>query len=63
MKALVLLVMTSQKIFPKLITLTFSIFVPTMLLAHGSHGSGVMAGFTHPILGVDHNVAILVQDC
>jgi len=37
-----------------LITLT-----PTLLIAHGSHGSGILAGVTHPILGVDHNVAII----
>ena len=42
-----------------LITLTFLFFLPTIIFAHGSHGSGIMAGFTHPILGVDHNVAIL----
>ena len=29
------------------------------MLAHGSHGHGIMAGFTHPIFGIDHNVAIL----
>lgn len=43
----------------KTITLVLLILVPTILLAHGSHGNGVLAGFTHPILGVDHNVAIL----
>lgn len=43
----------------KIITLTLLIFVPTIIFAHGSHGNGIMAGFTHPILGVDHNVAIL----
>ncbi len=32
---------------------------PIFLLAHGSHGSGVMAGFTHPIFGTDHLIAIL----
>lgn len=29
-----------------------------MLYGHGSHGSGVMAGVTHPILGLDHLLAI-----
>ncbi len=43
----------------KTITLVLLILVPTILLAHGSHGNGVLAGFTHPILGVDHNIAIL----
>ena len=32
---------------------------PYLLMAHGSHGSGFMAGFTHPIFGLDHNLAIL----
>lgn len=32
---------------------------PTMVFAHGSHGSGFMAGFTHPIFGIDHNVVLL----
>jgi len=35
------------------------ICLPIILLGHGSHGSGVMAGFTHPIFGIDHFVAIL----
>ena len=35
------------------------LLLPTMVFAHGSHGSGFMAGFTHPILGIDHNVALL----
>lgn len=43
----------------KTITLAVLLFVPTIIFAHGGHGDGVMAGFTHPILGVDHNVAIL----
>lgn len=43
----------------KLLTLTLLLFLPTIIFAHGSHGSGVMAGFTHPIFGIDHNVAIL----
>jgi len=33
--------------------------LPFTLLAHGSHGSGIMAGFTHPIFGLDHAIAIL----
>jgi len=43
----------------RLTTLTFLLFLPSFIFAHGSHGSGIMAGFTHPILGIDHNVAIL----
>lgn len=31
----------------------------TVLSAHGSHGSGIMAGLTHPIFGLDHLAAIL----
>lgn len=43
----------------KIVTLAALIFIPTLMMAHGSHGDGVMAGFTHPILGADHHVAIL----
>ena len=43
----------------RLTKLAFLTLIPTILLAHGSHGNGVMAGFTHPILGVDHNIALL----
>lgn len=43
----------------KTIASSFLIFIPSILMAHGSHGDGIMAGFTHPILGIDHNVAIL----
>ena len=39
-------------------TLAF-LLVPILSFAHGSHGSGFMAGFTHPILGIDHNLAIV----
>lgn len=35
------------------------LFLPLSLFAHGAHGSGFMAGFTHPILGVDHNIALV----
>ena len=35
------------------------LFLPIYAFAHGSHGSGFMAGFTHPILGIDHNIALL----
>ncbi len=44
-----------NKIFSTIILLS----LPALLLAHGSHGNGVMAGFTHPIFGLDHNIAIL----
>jgi len=40
------------------IVFSFLIFLPSILLAHGSHGSGLMAGFTHPILGIDHAIAL-----
>ena len=33
--------------------------LPVLLFAHGSHGNGVMSGFTHPILGMDHAIAIV----
>jgi len=38
--------------------LLISILLPLSLFAHGSHGNGIMAGFTHPIFGVDHAIAI-----
>jgi urease accessory protein len=34
-------------------------FTPVIAFAHGSHGSGVLSGFTHPIFGFDHFVAIV----
>lgn len=41
------------------ISLAVFLILPTLLLAHGSHGNGIVAGFTHPIFGLDHNFAIL----
>lgn len=42
-----------------LLFLTISaILSPENLLAHGSHGTGFMAGFTHPIFGMDHLLAV-----
>jgi len=35
------------------------LLLPTIAFAHGVHGSGFMAGFTHPIFGIDHNVVLL----
>ena len=43
----------------KILSTIFLIGLPSILLAHGSHGNGVMAGFTHPIFGFDHMFAIL----
>ena len=43
----------------KIILPFFLLLLPISLLAHGSHGSGIMAGFTHPIFGLDHAIAIL----
>ncbi len=40
------------------ITLLCSI-IPLSLLAHGSDETGFMAGFTHPIFGLDHSLAII----
>jgi urease accessory protein len=48
-----------RQMFQKIILLTIFFCLPSIMFAHGSHGSGMMAGFTHPILGLDHNVAIL----
>lgn len=40
--------------------LIFLIFSPTVALAHASaDGSGFMAGFTHPIFGFDHLLAMV----
>ena len=40
-------------------TLTlFSLAVPFVTFAHGGHGTGFMAGLTHPIFGIDHLLAI-----
>ena len=41
--------------FTSLILCTMSI----SMFAHGSHGSGFIAGFTHPIFGLDHLLAIM----
>ena len=43
----------------RLIMLSFILFTPLLTYAHGGHGSGIVSGFTHPIFGVDHLVAIL----
>jgi len=45
--------------FQKSISLLILILLPFVLLAHGSHGNGVISGFTHPIFGLDHAIAIL----
>ena len=44
--------------FQKLCSFSILMLFPIFLLAHGSHGNGIMAGFTHPIFGIDHLVAI-----
>jgi len=35
------------------------ILIPCLSFAHGSHDSGIIGGFTHPIFGLDHNFAII----
>ena len=47
-----------KTIMKKIISILL-LFLPVYAFAHGSHGSGFMAGFTHPILGTDHNVALI----
>ena len=37
----------------------FTVLIPENAFAHGSHGTGFMAGFTHSAFGVDHLLAIL----
>jgi len=40
-------------------TLTFlTLAIPFSVFAHGGHGTGFMAGLTHPIFGIDHLLAI-----
>lgn len=41
------------------IIILLATLTPLSLLAHGSHGTGFVAGLTHPIFGLDHLVAIL----
>lgn len=43
----------------KIASLLILMLTPIFLFAHGGHGNGVVEGFTHPILGIDHLVAIL----
>ncbi|MEM8907721.1 MAG: HupE/UreJ family protein [Bacteroidota bacterium] len=45
----------------KKLLFTFGIlsFSPQLLLAHGGHGTGFVAGLTHPIFGLDHLIAIV----
>ena len=43
----------------KFFILLILICLPAFVFSHGSHGTGVMAGFTHPIFGLDHNAAIV----
>jgi len=35
------------------------LLVPDTLWAHGSHGSGIVAGLSHPVFGIDHLLVIL----
>lgn len=41
------------------VLIVISLALPVIAFAHGSHGNGVMSGFTHPIFGFDHAIAIL----
>lgn len=34
------------------------LILPFFVFAHGGHGTGFMAGLTHPIFGIDHLLAI-----
>lgn len=43
----------------KLFLIILILLSPFVQLAHGAHGNGVLSGFTHPILGLDHAIAIL----
>lgn len=42
----------------KFFLIILSVLFPTAVFAHGSHGTGIMAGFTHPIFGLDHAITI-----
>ena len=50
--------LVSKPMVKRLILLVIISVLPLLLFAHGSHGNGVMSGFTHPIFGFDHAVAI-----
>ncbi|MEL6988742.1 MAG: HupE/UreJ family protein, partial [Bacteroidota bacterium] len=52
-----LISMNSKSVSNYILIIAIGIF-PSLLFGRGSHGSGVMAGFTHPILGIDHAIAI-----
>lgn len=43
----------------KFFSVSFIMVIPVFLFAHGGHGNGVVEGFTHPIFGADHLVAIV----
>ncbi len=35
--------------------------IPSLVFAHGSHDNAIISGVIHPILGIDHNIAILAS--
>jgi len=35
------------------------LFAPLQVFAHGAHGTGFVAGITHPVFGLDHLAAII----
>lgn len=43
----------------RFIFISLLLSLPSLMFAHGGHGDGILGGFTHPIFGIDHNVAIL----
>jgi len=45
--------------FITILILSLIVVCPYELLAHGTHGSGFSAGFTHPIFGIDHLLTII----
>lgn len=42
-----------------LLLLPGCLLIPSIIYAHGGHGNGILAGFTHPIFGLDHLIAIV----
>ena len=42
----------------RILPVVLLLLIPSMALAHPGHGSGLVAGFSHPFTGVDHLLAM-----
>ena len=45
----------------RLSSLCLLFLIPSLVLAHGGHENAIISGLIHPILGIDHNIAILAS--